>query len=50
MTKHKYSVYGVSCVGGSLFTGTCVADDIIKAIETYRELELERGDADDLDL
>lgn len=35
--KHKYSVYGVSCVGGSLFTGTCVADDIIKAIELFRE-------------
>lgn len=37
--KHKYSVYGVSCVGGSLFTGTCVADDIIKAIELFREKE-----------
>ena len=35
--KHNYSVYGVSCVGGSLFTGTCVADDIIKAIELFRE-------------
>lgn len=37
MIKHKYSVYGVSCVGGSLFNGTCVADDIIKAIELFRE-------------
>lgn len=35
--KHNYSVYGVSCVGGSLFTGTCVSDDIIKAIELFRE-------------
>ena len=37
MIKHKYSVYGVSCVGDSLFNGTCVADDIIKAIELFRE-------------
>lgn len=37
MIKHKYSVCGVSCVGGSLFNGTCVADDIIKAIEIFRE-------------
>lgn len=37
--KHKYSVYGISCVGGSLFTGTCVADDIIKAIELFKEKE-----------
>ena len=37
MIKHKYNVYGVSCVGGSLFNGSCVADDIIKAIELFRE-------------
>ena len=37
MIKHKYSVYGVSCVNGSLFNGTCVTDDIIKAIELFRE-------------
>lgn len=37
MFKHKYNVYGISCVGGSLFTGTCVADDIIKAIELFRD-------------
>ena len=39
MIKHKYSVYGVFSVGGSLFTGTCVSDDIIKAIELFREKE-----------
>lgn len=37
MIKYKYNVYGVSCVGGSLFNGSCVADDIIKAIELFRE-------------
>lgn len=37
MIKHKYNVYGVSCVGGSLFNGSCVADDIIKAIGLFRE-------------
>lgn len=37
--KHKYNVYGTSCISGSLFTGTCVADDIIKAIELFRDKE-----------
>ena len=37
MTKHKYSVYGVFQIGGSLFMGTCVSDDIVKAIEMFRE-------------
>lgn len=37
MIKHKYNVYGISCVESSLFTGICVADDIIKAIELFRE-------------
>lgn len=51
--KHKYSVYGVSRVGDS-FTGTCVADDIIKAIELFKEkecsvLNIERKERVDVD-
>lgn len=37
MTKHKYNVYGVFQAGGSLFSGTCVSDDIVKVIEMFRE-------------
>lgn len=37
MTKHKYSVYGVFQMDGSLFSGTCVSDDIVKVIEMFRE-------------
>lgn len=37
MTKHKYSVYGVFQIGESLFSGTCISDDIVKAIEMFRE-------------
>lgn len=37
MTKHKYSVYGVSNIGRLFFSGTCVSDDIDKAIEMFRE-------------
>lgn len=37
MIKHKYSVYGVFKIGGSLFSGTCVSDDIVKAIKMFRE-------------
>lgn len=37
MTKHRFDVCGVSCTGGNLFTGVCVADDIIKAIELFRK-------------
>lgn len=37
MTKHKYSVYEVFQMDGSLFSGTCVSDDIVKVIEMFRE-------------
>lgn len=37
MIKHKYNVFGIHCEGSSLFTGICIADDIIKAIELFRE-------------
>lgn len=37
MTKHKYNVYGVFQAGGSLFSGTCVSDDIVKVIETMKD-------------
>ena len=36
MTKHKYNVYGIAQEGW-IFNGTCVSDDIIKAIEMFRE-------------
>ena len=37
MIKHKYNVYGICQIEGSLFSGTCVSDDIVKAIKMFRE-------------
>lgn len=37
MIKHIYNVYGIASECGSLFTGTCVSDDIINAIELFRK-------------
>ena len=37
MTKHIYRVYGITCVDGVQFIGTCVSDDIIHAIELFRK-------------
>lgn len=32
MTKHRYKVSGIACVGGYHFVGECISDDIINAI------------------
>lgn len=37
MIKHIYNVYGISCVDGVQFIGTCVSDDIIHAIKLFRK-------------
>lgn len=37
MIKHRYEVSGIDGNTGSLFSGTCIADDIIKAIQLFRE-------------
>lgn len=36
MIKYKYNVYGIAQEGW-IFNGTCVSNDIIKAIEMFRE-------------
>lgn len=43
MTKHKYNVYGVFQAGGSLFSGTCVSDDIVKVIEMKQAFQKEKS-------
>lgn len=37
MAKHIYRVYGISCVEGVQFIGTCVSYDIVHAIELFRK-------------
>lgn len=37
MIKHRYEVSGVNGNTGSLFSGICISDDIIKAIQLFRE-------------
>lgn len=37
MIKHRYEVSGVDRNTGSLFSGICISDDIIKAIQLFRE-------------
>lgn len=37
MIKHRYEVSGVDGNTGSLFLGICISDDIIKAIQLFRE-------------
>lgn len=36
MIKHRYKVSGISTTGDFLFSGSCVSDDIIKAIQLFR--------------
>lgn len=37
MIKHRYEVIGIDGNTGSLFSGTCISDDIIKSIQLFRE-------------
>lgn len=37
MIRHQYIVYGVYSLEGFLFTGACVSDDIMNAINLFRE-------------
>ena len=37
MIKYRYEVSGVDGNTGSLFSGICISDDIIKAIQLFRE-------------
>lgn len=37
LTKHRYVVNGIACVGSYNFIGECISDDIIKAIILFRE-------------
>lgn len=37
LTKHRYVVNGIACVGDYNFIGECISDDIIKAIILFRE-------------
>lgn len=39
MTKHIYFAEGITTVGGRKFYGECVSDDIIKAIQMFRNHE-----------
>lgn len=37
MIKHKYEVSGITMSEGYRFTGKCVADDIMRAIQLFHE-------------
>jgi len=37
LTKHRYKVSGVACVGDYHFIGECISNDIINAILLFRE-------------